>query len=92
MTIYEEKDYHFSMQNGDKFLDQAETFYSEGKLNLAIKKYYNAAISFEIAKEIAKKGVDVRLEVAAKEKEFYCNEKIDEIEKFKKVNLNENVR
>ena len=92
MTIYEERDYESQMANGYKFLNEAENLYSEGKLNGAIKKYYNASLAFEIAKEIAIKCVDVNLQVKARDIEFYCNEKIDELEKFKKVNLNENVR
>ena len=92
MTIYEERDYEFYMEKGNSFLDIAEKFYEENHLSNAIKSFYYASMNYEMAKSIAEKSLDVGLQLNAKDKEFYCLEKIDELQQFKNTNLDECVR
>ena len=92
MTVYEERDYEFYMEKGNNFLDTAEKFYEEKNLSNAIKSFYYASMNFEMAKGIAEKVLDIGLQLNAKDKEFYCLEKIDELQQFKNTNLDEYVR
>ena len=92
MTIYEERDYEEYITKGEHFLAMAEFFYEGKKLKLAIRKFYHAEICFEKAHEIASRCLDVQLVLTAKEKEYYCLEKIDELEQFRNVSLDEFIR
>lgn len=92
MNISQERDFNQMMENGNNFLAQAETFYEEGKISVAIKKYYHASMCFEMAKNLAKTFEDFKLKYIAKDREFYCNEKIDELETFRKVHLQEHIK
>lgn len=82
MTIYQERDYYFQMECGERLLASAETYYEEQNIKCAIKAFYDASLCFELAKELAKNG-DIMLLLQAKDKEYYCLEKIDELETFK---------
>lgn len=92
MTIYEERDYEEYISKGEHFLSMAEFFYEGKKLDSAIRKFYHAEICFEKAREIASRCLDVQLVLSAKEKEYYCLEKIDELEQFKNIKLEEHIR
>ena len=92
MTIFEEKQYNLYMENGERLLNMAENYYEEKNLDMAAKAYYHASINFESAKELAKAKADCTLTINAKDKEFYCIEKIDELEIFKNVEINEVIR
>lgn len=89
MTLFAEKEYDTNIEDGERFLNSAEIYYENCELEKAIIAYYHASINFETAKEIAKLGADVQLTIKAKDKEFYCLEKIDELETFKKTNLDD---
>lgn len=89
MTIYQERDYNSYIENGKTLLQTAENYYEEKCFGAAIKSYYRASLNFEMAKEIAIKAVDVALKIQANELEYYCLEKIDELEQFKKVSIDE---
>ena len=89
MTIFEEKQYDAYMDNGNRMLDMAENYYEEKSLEKASKAYYHAAMNFECAKELARAYGKCDLTINAKDKEFYCLEKIDELATFKNTNLDD---
>lgn len=92
MTLQTEREYNLNIQNGKNILNKAEELYELKNLEDAIQAYYRASICFETAKEIAKLSADCSLTIKAKDLEFYCLEKIDELQTFKNVDLNEVIR
>lgn len=92
MTLQAEKEYNVNILKGNQFLTKAEELYEQKNLEEAIKCYYHASINYETAKEIANLAADCALLIKAKDKEFYCLEKIDELQTFKNVNENDLIR
>ena len=77
---------------GDEFKQKAETAYENNNYTRAVKYYYNASLAYEMAKEIAKEELDVCYRITAGDKEHYCQEKLDELKRFRGISSNEVIR
>ena len=80
-------EYKNYMATAYSFVVQAEINYEKGNFKSACKDYYHAELSYEQAKEIADKHLDISLKIKAKNYKNYCGLKIDELKKIKNIDL-----
>ena len=91
MTIFE-IEYLNYIDLADKISLRAELKYEEGDYFGAVKQYYYASNLYEQAKELADMKLDISKRIRAQQKELYCQEKLDELERFKHASKDEVIK
>ena len=92
MEVFESLQYERCMSIADRFVKKAEEKYLSGNLQDAVRDYYHASTMYEQAKELASEALVLDKKLDAWEKEYYCQEKLDELKRFKNVSTSEVIK
>jgi len=87
-----ENEYQRYLIAGDRARCKAENAYKEQNFSEAVKHYYHASVAYEQAKLFADKSLEISHKIFAQYKEHYCQEKLNELKRFRGACTDEVVR
>ncbi len=87
-----ENEYQRFLRNGDRARIKAENAYKNQNYTEAVKHYYHASLAYEQAKSFADEFLEVTHKIFAQDMEHCCQEKLDELKRFRGVSTEEAIR